>query len=296
MAISDNMRGAGLMSASMVAFTLNDTCMKILLTHVPLFQAVFLRGIGTVALLVLVAQRLGQLNARLDPRDRRLVALRSLAEIAAAFFFLTALSHMPIANATSILQAVPLSVTLAAALVLGERVGWRRITAILVGFVGVLLIIKPGPGFDSYALYALASVGCITIRDLAARRISKSVPSILVAFAAALGVMLAAGAASLTEGWVALSRHDLGLLLGAMVCVLAGYILSVAAMRVGDVGTVSPFRYVAVVAAMLVSVVVFAQWPDRYTILGAAIVVGAGVFTLLRNRRMTAQPTGLRPR
>lgn len=295
--VSDNLRGALMMSGSMVAFTLNDTCMKAMAGQVPLFQAVFLRGIGTVILLALVLRHLGRLRGGVSARDWRLIGFRTAMEVLAAYFFLTALFNMPIANATSILQALPLAVTLGAALFLGESVGWRRIAAITVGFVGVLLIVKPGTaGFNLYSLYALAAVICIVGRDLAARQMSRDVPSALVALAAAFGVTLAFGAASLTVAWAPLELREGALLLGAMTMVIFGYVLSVSAMRVGDVGTVAPFRYVSLLTALVVGYQVFGEWPDTLSLVGAAIIVAAGVFTLLRNQRTMPRQGGLRRR
>ena len=149
MAISDNMRGALYMNVAMAAFTLNDTAMKAATQTVPLFEAIALRGLVTTIGLVLLGLAIGGLQFRLPAQDRQVVIIRSLAEIAGTVLFLMALMHMPLANLSAILQALPLAVTLAAALVFGETIGWRRMTAILVGFVGVLIIIRPGPdGFD----------------------------------------------------------------------------------------------------------------------------------------------------
>ncbi len=173
-ASSDNMRGAGFMVAAMAGFVVNDALMKIALVDVPLFQAIFLRGVVATALIGLLAWRRGALR-RPAPADMRVLGVRSFAEIGSTICYLTALMHMPIANATAILQAMPLAVTLAAAVFLREPVGWRRWSAILVGFAGVLLIVRPGTeGFDVNALWALAGVCFMTLRDLSTRRLSLS--------------------------------------------------------------------------------------------------------------------------
>lgn len=297
MAGSENFQGAALMSGAMVAFAVNDTFMKLIGEHLPLFQAVFLRGLATVLVLLVIVQRMGQLRVRLAPRDAWLVVIRSGAEVMAAYFYLTALFNMPLAIATAILQLIPLSITLAAALFLKEPVGWRRASAIIAGFIGMALIVKPGSeGFNSYAFYALASVLCVTVRDLAARKMSRDVPSVLVAFATALGVTLAAGAASVTIDWAPVTMQLWTWLGAATACVVIGYVLSVSAMRLGDVGSIAPFRYVSVLAALALGVAVWGDMPDRWELLGTAIIVGAGVFTLLRNRRTMPRETGLRPR
>ena len=150
------MRGAGFMIGSMTAFTVNDVFMKGLSGSLPLSQSIFLRSLLVIVLLGCFAWMQGALRFKPKPRDLKLVLMRAAAEIAAIYLFLTALFNMPIANATAILQALPLTVTLAGALFLGEAVGWRRIAAIVIGFIGVLFIVQPGSdGFTIYAIYAL---------------------------------------------------------------------------------------------------------------------------------------------
>jgi len=281
------MRGALLMVGSMTAFTLNDACMKALSDELPLMQALFLRGLVTSALILGFLVMTGRLDLRLARRDWMLVLIRTAAEIAAAYFFLTALFNMPFANVTAILQALPLTITLAGAVFLGEAVGWRRLAAILVGFGGVMLIVRPGgEGFTIYSVYVLAAVLAVTLRDLATRRLSAAVPSMSVALVAAIGVGLASGLASIVEGWVQVSGLAALQLAGSGVFVMLGYLLSIMVMRVGDIGFVAPFRYTSLVVALIVGFVIFAEWPDTLTLVGAAIVVATGLFTLYREARV----------
>ncbi len=283
--LGDNARGALIMTAAMASFTLNDAFMKLLADDLPLFQAIFLRGVATTAFLVLIARALGALRLRLAPGSWRLIGLRSLAEIGAAYFFITALFHMPLANVTAILQALPLAITLAGALFLGEPVGWRRFLAVSVGFLGVLLIVRPGAeGFDRYALFAIASVACVTLRDITTRRLDAGVPSLTVACAASAAVTLFGAAGCLTGSWVPVTPMALGVLAGAATFVMLGYVCSVLVMRTGDLAVVAPFRYTSLLWALLLGLVVFGDWPDATTLAGAAIVVGTGLFTLYRER------------
>src|SRR6056297_3953420 len=196
MARSDNLTGAILMMASMASFTINDTFMKALAGEIPLFQGLFLRGIFTTIAVAVVAWWIGVLFARVSRRDTGSIALRMVGEIGAAYFFLTALFNMPIANVTAILQAIPLTITLAAAVVFGDAIGWRRLLAILTGFGGVLLIVRPGAeDFTIYSFYVLAAVGFVTLRDLITRRLSREVPSMLVTFITSAAIMVAFGLA-----------------------------------------------------------------------------------------------------
>lgn len=296
--LSDNLRGALLMVISMAAFTFNDACMKGLSDDLPLFQSLLLRGLGTTAFLILISRWMGHLRFDLSRRDWGLIALRTAGEASAAWFFITALYNMPLANVSAILQSLPLAVTLTSALLFKEAVGWRRLTAILVGFVGVLLIVQPGgEGFTHYSVYALLSVAGVVVRDLSARRMSREVPSVLVALAAAFGVTIFAGLGSLTVEWQPISAESAWQIAGATTFVIGGYIASVAAMRTGDIGFVSPFRYASLLVALILGFVAFGDWPDQTTLFGAGIVVATGLFTLYRERKtMRKFPTGLRPR
>lgn len=285
-----NLRGAVLMMVTMAAFTLNDTSVKALGESLPLAEILLLRGIVSSVLLFGVVLYSRPVRIDLPAREWILIALRSFADLAATFFFLTALLHMPLANINAIMQALPLTVTLAAALVFGERLGWRRMLAILVGFGGVLLIIRPGAaGFNAWALWALAAVACVTLRDLAARRLAPTTPSAIAALAAAVLVTLAAGVAAAQQGWQPVTPGSALLASIAGLFIVAGYLAAVATMRVGDVGFVSPFRYTGLVWALILGFAVFGDWPDRLTLAGAGIVVATGVFTLYRERRLARE-------
>lgn len=286
----DNTTGALMMMASMLGFTVNDACMKALSDELPLFQALFLRGVATSVLLYALARSMGRLDFRQTRRDWALIVLRTLAEVGSAYFFLTALFHMPLANVSAVLQALPLTVTLAGALFLGEAVGWRRLSAILVGFAGVMLIVRPGTeGFNFYSIHALIAVILVTVRDLTARALPRRVPTMTVALIAALGVTVVMGGASMAIDWAPLSAKATAQLAGATIAVVAGYIFSVSAMRVGEVAIVSPFRYTSLLWALILGFLVFGDWPSWATLVGAAIIVASGVYTFARERKIAAR-------
>ncbi|MDU8928558.1 DMT family transporter [Alisedimentitalea sp. MJ-SS2] len=279
----DNMKGAGLMMVSMAAFTFNDVCMKELAGDIPLMQAIFLRGVLTSLLIFVAARHMGVLRFAIPRRDWGLIGLRSIAEIGATFSFLTALFHMPIANVTAILQALPLTVALTAAVFFAEPLGWRRMLAIGIGFCGVLMIVQPGAdGFSTYSIYALIAVGFVTLRDLSSRRLSPAVPSFTVAFITAVIIACAGGITSIWQGWAPVETRHGFLLAGASLFILGGYLASVAVMRVGEISFIAPFRYTGLIWALVLGYLVFGDWPDQLTLLGAAIVVAMGVFTLYR--------------
>ena len=296
--LTDNTRGALLMMASMAAFTLNDTFMKTLAGDMPLFQLIFLRSIFTTVAIGAMALCLGALHLRIPPRDRLLIVIRALAEVGSAYFFLTALYNMPLANVSAIMQSLPLVVTLAAALFFGETLGWRRMTAILVGLCGVLLIVRPGTeGFNIFSVYALIAVAFVTVRDLVTRRVSGATHSMMVTFITSLALLIAFGMASMTVEWVPITLHRGSMILGAAVMVVFGYVFSVMVMRVGEISFVAPFRYTGLIWALVLGWLVFGDWPAPLTLLGAVIVVGSGVFMLYREaqlKRRIATETRLR--
>ncbi len=283
--LSDNARGALMMMAGMAAFTLSDAIMKLLATQLPLFQTLLWRGLAVSAVLGLMAWRAGAFRVALTGGDRRLVLLRALADTISTWFFLQALYHMPLANLTAIMQALPLTLTLGAALFLGERVGWRRLVAIGVGFLGVLLVVRPdSSGFDLYALYALLCVGLVTARDLLTRRMARAIPALLIALANAVAVTLFGLVGSASEVFTAPTGQGALLLAGTAVFVVAGYLMTVMAVRVGELGFVTPFRYTGLIWALVLGFVIFAEWPDPLTQLGAGLIVATGLFTFYRER------------
>ena len=296
--LTDNTRGALLMMASMAAFILNDTFMKTLAGDMPLFQLIFLRSIFTTVAIGAMALYLGALHLRIPPRDRLLIVIRALAEVGSAYFFLTALYNMPLANVSAIMQSLPLVVTLAAALFFGETLGWRRMTAILVGLCGVLLIVRPGTeGFNIFSVYALIAVAFVTVRDLVTRRVSGATHSMMVTFITSLALLIAFGMASMTVEWVPITLHRGSMILGAAVMVVFGYVFSVMVMRVGEISFVAPFRYTGLIWALVLGWLVFGDWPAPLTLVGAVIVVGSGVFMLYREaqlKRRIATETRLR--
>lgn len=285
--MSPNIQGALLMMASMACFTINDAFLKLTGGAVPLAQLLGIRGAMAAVLVLALALALGGLRLRLRPWDWGLIGLRSLTEIGAAYFFLTALFNMPIANVTAVLQALPLAVSLGAWLIFGEAFGWRRALAIAIGFVGVLLIVKPGmAGFSGWSIYALIAVMFVTGRDLITRKMPAHIPSLTVTLATTVAVGLAFGGVSLGQEWVPMDRQVWIYLLCSTAFVTCAYFFSVQVMRVGEITFIAPYRYTSLLWALLLGLFVFGEWPDALTILGAVIVVSAGLFTLWRETKV----------
>ena len=273
------------MSASMAGFVINDTLMKSLSGEVPQFQAIFIRGLFASSVILFLAWRSGAIRFRPGPRDRKLLSWRVFSEALTTCFFLTALFNMPLANAVAIIQAASLGVPLCAALLLGDQVGWRRYLAISIGFLGVLLIVRPGgDGFNIYSVFALAAVVSIVLRDLVTRQISRAVPGLGVTVLTSLVITALGAAGTAIGGHVPISVPIVATLAASSCFLLVGYYAGVEAMRVGEVGAVSPFRYTNLIWALILGLLVFGDFPDTLTIVGAVIIVVSGLYTLRRER------------
>ncbi len=286
----DNIRAATLMVLGTGAFTVNDMFIKLAGQDLPMFQIIAMRGLAVTLFLAVLTwwQRAGL--AGMTRRDKALVGLRSVAECGAAYFFLSALLNMPIANVTAILQVLPLSVALAAFLFLREPLGWRRMSAILIGFAGVIVIVRPGTdGFTIWSVYALVAVALVTVRDLTTRMLTRSVPSGVVALSASVGVTMLGLMGGLSEVWNVPTMHGALWVSGAVISVIGGYLFVIMAMRTGELSYVAPFRYFALLFALVIGWMVFGEWPDMLTFLGSAVVVATGVYALYRERVLRRQ-------
>jgi S-adenosylmethionine uptake transporter len=283
--MTDNIRGALFMVGSMICFAVNDAVIKSLGGVLPIFQTLAVRGGIVVIVLAVMVMRSGWRVQELRRRDKMILLLRVAAEVGAAFFIVTALFNMELANMTAILQILPLTIPLAAFIFLGEPLGWRRLLAIFIGFLGMLFIVKPGSdGFNVYSLFCLAAVICVTIRDLTARSLGAKLSSQEMSLFAAIGVFGAASVATMFEPWVAISLTSWAALCGSSLAILLGYLVSVYAIRTGDVSFTAQFRYIGLIAALILGYVFFGEWPDRLALMGAAIIGGTGAFTLYRQQ------------
>lgn len=283
----ENLRGSILMVLAMAGFALEDMFIKRLAEALPVGQIVIFLGFGGALIFGAITMSQGR---RLWSRDllSRPVLLRNFGEIVGTLGFVTAIALTPLSSASAILQATPLAVTLGAALFLGEAVGWRRWSAILVGFMGVLMVIRPGlEGFEPASLFAVQGVVGLAIRDLATRAVPRSISSMQLstyAFATLVptGLILLAfsGTPAVPSG---LNWRDLVL---ALLCGVAAYYAIVAAMRLGDVAVITPFRYSRLIFALIIGVTLFDERPDVWTLSGAAIIIASGIYTFWRERRL----------
>lgn len=280
----DNVRGSVLMVAAMTGFALEDMLIKQMAEAIPMGQVLALIGCGGTLIFSALTLAKGK---RLVSRVllSRPVVLRNLGEMIASVCFVAALVLSTLSSASAILQATPLAVTLGAALFLGESVGWRRWTAIVVGLVGVMLIVQPGlAGFTPASLLAVVAVAALAVRDLSSRAVPSDVTSAQLAAWAFASVIPAGLAAMMVMGTPAAMPEpaDMARLGAVFVVGGCGYYALVGATRTGEVSVVVPFRYTRLVFAMILGSLVFDERPDPLMLTGAALIVSTGLYTIWR--------------
>lgn len=284
--MTDNLRGAALMVAAMAGFAVEDMFLKAAAGHMPTGQVILIVGLLGVAVFGAMARHHGE---PLLPRAFLHPALivRTGFEIAGRVFYSLALALTPLSTTSAILQATPLVVVAFAALFMGERVGWRRWSAIVVGFAGVLIILRPGlEGFSTLSLLAVAGMLGFAGRDLATRAAPRVLSNRQLGIAG-FAVQAFAGTILLTwsGGAVMPDAQGTALVAGTALFAVMAYHALTGAMRTGEVSFVTPFRYTRLVFAMILAVAVFGERPDAATLAGSALIVAAGVYTLLRSRK-----------
>lgn len=291
----NNLNGILFIIASMAAFTMEDMFIKRLSGEIPVGQILIMLGIGSGAVFAAVALYKGD-KIFAPAAWRGAVLLRTSAEALGAMAFATALSLVDISTVAAVFQALPLVITMGAALFLGEQVGWRRWSAICVGFAGVLLIVRPGlEGFDPSVFLVLIAVLAIAARDLLTRLVDSTVSSAVVSFQAFASLIVAGGLLlAFTPGEAtSVDGRQAMMMLGGIAFGVAGYYAIVVATRIGDASAITPFRYSRLLFSILVGVLVFGERPDALTLGGAALIIASGLYTFLRERRLVRRAAQL---
>lgn len=285
----NNTRAILLMTGAMAAFALVDMFVKLASDGQSAGQIIALTSVPGFVLFALWERRRG---GRIWRRDavHPVLLIRSAGEVIGSIGIIMALALAPLASVTALGQAQPLAVTLGAVLFLGEKVGWRRWTAVVLGFVGVLVILRPGFGaFDPNLLWVLLYIFGLAARDLASRLIPAGV-STQFAVAWAMVPMAFAGAAMMPfqGGWHPVDALGAFYLLGVTLSVAAALWMITTALRMGEVSSVAPFRYTRILFSLAIAFVVFGERPDIFTWAGAALIVGAGLYSYWREMRVKA--------
>lgn len=276
------------MVLAMAGFAIEDSFIKLVSDTLPVGQILILTGIGGAVLYGLWAGLRGERPVT-AAMLRGPSGTRALFEGLAGTFFVTALALVPLSLVTTIIQTNPLLVTLGAALFFAEPVGPRRWSAIVVGLCGVLIVLRPfGTGFEPATLFAVLGVISMSARDLATRRVDSSISTVQLSTLGFLAV-IPGGMLSLWfsgEGFVAMNARATLLTFGIIGIGAPALYCIIAAMRVGEISFVAPFRYSRIAFGLLVGVVVFRETLDGFTLLGAAIIVASGLYTFLREAQL----------
>jgi drug/metabolite transporter (DMT)-like permease len=279
---------AGLfMVLAMGSFVVNDTLIKLVGQSLPVGEIIMVRGVIAMLLIAYICYRQGVITD-LPHIGNRIVILRACLDLVSTIAFVTALMHMQIANLTAVMQAVPLAVALLSMVFLKERVGWRRMSAIILGFIGVLLIVKPSvSSFNIYESLALLIVFAVAVRDLLTKRIPARIPTFVIALANA-GFVTAGGALlCISQGFVMPDARQFILLALAAVFLASGYLFMVATLRLGDLSGTAPFRYSIMVFAIISGIAVFGEFPDGIAILGMVLIVATGLYAAHREAKLS---------
>lgn len=284
--MNTNLRGSFLMIAAMAGFAVEDMFLKSAARQVPVGQILMIFGGAGMVGFALLAKSQGArlLNPAILSAP---ILTRAAFEVMGRLFYTLAIALTPLSSASAILQATPLVVVAGAAVFFGEAVGWRRWSAIVAGFIGVLIILRPGlDGFTPLSILAVLGTLGFAGRDLATRAAPKTLSNLTLGVYG-FAMMVPTGAALLAwTGGAVLPGPGASLALAAAtVFGVAGYYALTAAMRVGEMSIVTPFRYTRLLFALILGALVFAERPDTATLLGSAVIVASGIYTLLRGRR-----------
>lgn len=282
--ISENTKGAFLISLAAACYVMSDIFMKFLSSEISMFQITFLRGLLVTFFLFSYCYISEASFLIREWKDRFVIGIRSILEVIMTYTFLAALFNMNVANANAILQLIPLMVLLGSFAFLRQSPKTHEWIAVLVGCLGAVIIIRPGAlDFNFFTIHALVAVFCLAARDLLTVRLNKKIPSNIVAFYSALMLTLASFLLSKEPVHFGDLSNSLFILYTA-IFVSIGYIASVAAMRFGDVTFVSPFRYTALLWAMAMGFIFFQEIPKFTTLLGGLIIILAGIYIFYKSK------------
>ena len=274
------------MTLSMGGFAIEDVFLKILSERIPVSQILIYVGSLAVFSLGILSKIKKIPILRYDVYSNRLFVIRAISDMIGAILMVTAISLMPLSTVSSILQTLPLLITFGAVLIFREKVGWRRWSAVFIGFVGVILILKPGLGdFQISSFVALLAVSFLALRDLVTRKINKDIHSITIAlYAFILTVVGGIISIPLFGQFVTLTLTQWFVVIAITLFGVFSYLMLVLATRSGDISVISPFRYTRLVFALILAMIILNERPDILTLLGAAIIVASGYYTIRREK------------
>jgi drug/metabolite transporter (DMT)-like permease len=269
-----------------------DLCAKQLLLTYSLNQFVLLRSLIAVAIMLSIAPRFGGLDAfKTDKIGWHVV--RSVFAIGAMFGFFYGVANMPLINALTLGYTAPLIVTALAAVFLGDGVGWRRWVAVGIGFVGVLVMLRPGSEELSFAAIAvLVAAFCYACQAITARHLGGTETTLSLSFYVVIGPLIVASAFFGSDAWVAPDLEGWVLLSGAAACSIVAWVGFTNGYRAVSPATLAPLEYLGLVGGAVAGLLFWGEVPDSSVVIGAVIIVASGLFVVYRGETKKNGPAG----
>ena len=282
--MSANLRGILAVLLASTAFVLNDALIKLVSDELPASEIIVVRGILATLMLIAGVVALGAVRP-ISILFEPMMLLRVVSAATATVFIVLSLRRLPLATVTVVLQVTPLAVIAGASILYGEKVGWRRWAAALTGFLGVVLIVKPGGSFGVAVYVLLAALLFTTTRDLTTRGLSHDIPSVFVAAASSAAIVLAGVVlAPFDDAWTMPSSWAWATMTVSAACLFVANTFMIMALRTGEIAVVAPFRYAPVPLAVMLGYLWWGDLPDALGFVGTGLVLGAGLYTLHRER------------
>ena len=288
----DILRAIILMVIGMFFFMMGDLFLKLSSQGIALGIVTMILGGGMSCVFCVMMMRKG--DAFFHKKYlHKAMAMRCIGESIGIIGVIIAVANAPLSSVTAIMQSLPLVLTLMGAVFLKEKVGIRRITALILGLIGVLIIIRPGMDeFDAFATFTLVGVMGMAIRDFGTRIMPRDISTAALSFYGSVMIFITgAGMMLFTNDWYMPTNPYLLYSAGLIVTATIGTLLVSTAMRLGDVSVISPFRYVRIVFGVGAGVIILDESVDMPTIIGSAIVIGAGLYSWLRERQIALKQT-----
>jgi drug/metabolite transporter (DMT)-like permease len=281
--------GIGYMVAGSALITFNDAIAKWLAASYPVGQILCIRGaFFFVPILYFVWRAGGARMLRVHSINGQL--WRAGLFITASAFFVSSVGLMPLPTVIALTFTAPLFVTALAPTLLGEHVGWRRWMAVIAGFAGVLIIVRPFSGTWGWvALLPIIGALCGALRDMLTRQITAKETSVSILFYGALAVVVA-GLFTAPFGWIWVSWQDLALFALQGLAMGIAHYLMIESFRLSEAALVAPFKYTSFIWATIYGALIWSDYPDRWTILGALVILGSGLYIL--HRELLRRKTG----
>jgi len=288
----NNLKAALFVVIAMSMITTNDAIIKHITEVFNVGQIMFLRGALICVIFACVMRLRGQPVFQRRSLHRWSL-YRALFELCATLFFLTGLSLLPIAVASTLGFSSPIFLALLAAIVLKEKVGLDRWLIILIGFAGVLLITNPFAAGASWAvIFPIACAFFVALRDIAIRYVPNDLPSTQVAFTNAWVVMIGGGLYSIYQGWGEADLQWYLWFIALGIALYSGYLFLIIGSRLGELSFIGPFKYVSILLALIYGYLIWDETPTLTMLAGAAIIVISGII-LLSSEKRRARKTAL---